>query len=540
MINKGGQPINDEQIDLESWSASFADAPDQDYAEWMHASEDEADTGVTPGEVDEWIRMQEEASAAPMPSIGAMLIAAKEKLTKKPTNLHGYLAGHPLGEFFNQVSQSNQIPPDSVTVIGLASLSAACCMTYKVKAPWGEYLPTGLYAAAEQPPSTRKSGTIRMFTNPIRAALKHVNAGRTAARQDKEMQLADTAKEAAQDRMRIKKEMAQLPKPIIGFISDATPEAIDAKVLIPNGGFFNLSSSEQTAVDTAFGLSYGDKSKTPNMAFLLEGYDGGHITGLRAGRDSFDGQVYGSCAFFAQPGVIDKILQKSGGSGMVERFMMVSEDSWLGFRDFDAPAPDSNNYVRMISNLMQFVPARGGFEYLNELEFNVEGAQMINGYARAIEPSLGENGRFSANEMRGFAGKATTMATKIAAVLHLVSHYSTHSERTSRIIHPAWVAMGISLTDALMENYFSMLTKKGAIGQDAEEAEVLDFLTNDKRGMPQFLAQTKRTLRMRKVFSGNQKRVTEVIDKLVEAGILMLTGEGKTRKLALNPRHGSK
>jgi len=150
---------------------------------------------------------------------------------------------HPLATYARDVADSIQISRDSTFMIGLGLTSAAVGSTYCVKTPWDADLPLGLYVTAEQPPGAGKSGVMAAFQKPFRSALRRMNDARNNALDALEAQI-DAADDPAL-KGALQEQMQGQAKPVRGWISNATPEALEKDAISPNDGFFMLASDER-------------------------------------------------------------------------------------------------------------------------------------------------------------------------------------------------------------------------------------------------------------------------------------------------------
>ena len=90
---------------------------------------------------------------------------------------------------------------------------------------------------------------------------------------------------------------------------------------------------------------------------------------VRATRRGFDGEVHGSIVCFAQPGSIESIMLASGGTGLAERFLWLSDDHNLGKRDHLKPwiKPDAEQFTRMCEETIKLMPLAPSLDRLTPL-----------------------------------------------------------------------------------------------------------------------------------------------------------------------------
>jgi hypothetical protein len=200
---------------------------------------------------------------------------------------------HLLKRLAQSVSAATHIPASSVFLLGLGVFSSVATRNYSVKYRNFGAIPVGLYTVIESPSGVGKTQATRIFQQPFYAAHKVANS--------------------------------QLPPDTVAralFTSNSTPEALENS-LIGTKGFFSCVSSEQGLFNSLFGLSYGE-GKQSNNDLVLNGFDAGHMNSMRITRQGYNGIVAGGVTLFAQCGSVEKVLNASNGTGLSERFLMLS------------------------------------------------------------------------------------------------------------------------------------------------------------------------------------------------------------------------
>lgn len=424
---------------------------------------------------------------------------------------------HPLANYAREVADAIQISRDSTFMIGLGLTSAVVGSAYCVKTPWDADLPLGLYVTAEQPPAAGKSGVMSAFQKPFRSAVRQMNDERNNALDALEAQI-----EAADDpaiKGELVEQLSHKPQPLRAWISNATPEALEKDAISPNSGLFMLASDERGLLNSVFGLSYG-KGAAVNMDAALKGFDGGSYVSVRATRRGFDGEVHGSIVCFAQPGSIESIMQASGGTGLAERFLWLSDDHNLGKRNHLKPwsKPNADGYSRLCSEIIKLMPSRFAIDKLVPLGLPAPLVEQLRGVKQAIEADLADGGKFGNDAVRGAAGKFDMQVMKIASILH-VSRHLCEGEPVPANVGAADFEIALKLCRELLERYRQALVAKRLIGFGAEADAVIDYLERFPSGKDLELA--KNSLRSKAIFKGRgSKQITAAIDSLVAAGVL--------------------
>ncbi|HAU4893604.1 TPA: DUF3987 domain-containing protein [Aeromonas hydrophila] len=434
---------------------------------------------------------------------------------------------HPLAVYSREVADSIQISRDSTFMIGLGLTSAVVGVAYCVKTPWDAELPLGLYVTAEQPPAAGKSGVMSAFQKPFRRALRRMNGDRNNALDAMEAQI-----EATDDLVvkgELLEQLAHKPKPVMGWISNATPEALEKEAIAPNDGYFASASDERGLLNSAFGLTYG-KGSPVNMDAALKGFDGGSYVSVRATRKGFDGEVHGSIVCFAQPGSIESILQASGGTGLAERFLWLSDDHQLGKRNHlkARTKPNDAPFIRLCDEVVKLIPERPSLESLTPLSIPVILMDQLRQAKQQIENELGDEGRFGNDAVRGAAGKFDMQVMKIASILH-VSRHLCEGRPVPPNIGIDDFEIALKLCHELLERYRQVLVNKRIIGFGAEADAVIEYLEKFPNGKD--FEQAKNSLRSKAAFKGKStKQINAVIQKLSAANIVTVEAGSNGRK----------
>lgn len=469
------------------------------------------------------------------PDLADILASVAAEITEEPesapVSLLEMAGDHPLATYARQVADSIQISRDSTFMIGLGLTSAVVGSTHSVKTPWDADLPLGLYVTAEQPPAAGKSGVMAAFQKPFRSALRSMNDARNNALDALEAQI-DAADDPAL-KGALEEQMQGQAKPVRGWISNATPEALEKDAISPNDGFFMLASDERGLLNSVFGLSYG-KGAPANMDAALKGFDGGAYVSVRATRRGFDGEVHGSIVCFAQPGSIESIMLASGGTGLAERFLWLSDDHNLGKRDHLKPwiKPDAEQFTRMCEETIKLMPLAPSLDRLTPLAIPAALLGDLRKAKQEIEKELGDSGQFGNDAVRGAAGKFDMQVMKVASILH-VSRNLMQGIAVPPNIGAADFRIALTICRELLNRYRLALISKRIIGFGAEADAVISYLERFPQGKD--MEQAKNSLRSKAAFKGRgTKQIGATIEKLIALGIAMVeTGMTKRKTIRL-------
>lgn len=443
---------------------------------------------------------------------------AAEPAPPAVTPLLDIAGDHPLANYAREVAEAIQISRDSTFMIGLGLVSAIIGTSFCIKTPWGDDLPLGLYVTAEQPPAAGKSGVMRYFQRPFREAVRKMNEDRNNA-----IDAIGAQIEAAEDpevKATLQEQRANMPRPLRGWITNTTPEALEKEAIDPNNGLFMLASDERGLLNSVFGLSYG-KGSAVNMDAALKGFDGGTYVSVRATRRGFDGEVHGSIVCFAQPGSIESIMEASGGTGLAERFLWLSDRHNLGTRNHLAPRvkPDTSGYARLCSEIVGHMPGRFSIDRLTVLGLPAASLDELKRAKQDLEIELSDDGRFGNDAVRGAAGKLDLQVLKVAGVLHVARHLMSGDKVPPNIGRKDF-DMALRICRELLERYLQALMQKRIVGLGAEADAVVEYLEKFPGGKD--LALAKNSLRSKAAFKGaSTKRIDDIINTLRTKGVVL-------------------
>ena len=212
---------------------------------------------------------------------------------------------------------------------------------------------------------------------------------------------------------------------------------------------------------------------------VLNGFDAGTINSIRAKREGYSGDVVGAIACFAQPGSTEIILKASNGTGLSERFVMLSEPHNLGKRDHTKQIQQDDNLLadyQKICELMESVISEPlEFSNLNNLTISPDCFNKINQYRNKIEPYLTDGGKFSHVSLRGAASKIDMQIMKIAANMHLMDY------DFNNVIPERQVTAAIDIANELLDAKLKLCMDKGILGVKAEFTAILSLFENNPK-----------------------------------------------------------
>lgn len=413
------------------------------------------------------------------------------------------------------VANATDLPPSTVFLNGLGLFSSIACRQWRVNYQYSGSIPIGLYVVTEQPPGTGKTRSLKIYQQPFET-IHFENL-----REIKKVLLTMTEKS--------EKELQSNQLKIQSFVTNPTPEALEES-LNYSEGFFSAVSSEQGLFNALLGLSYGDSKKANNNDLLLNGFDGGYINSIRVNRDGYRGLVAGGVVLFAQHGSVEKVLSASNGTGLSERFLMLSERHNLGRRDFNKPRHIDddcvNEYAAICKKMTGYIFVEPkNLRDLQELTINRDGWRLINNFRNKIEPHLIDGGKYSHISLRGAAGKVDMQIMKIAANLQLLDGVEPDYELNAYIIDNSFIQTAIAIIDDLLEAHLLMLKDKGLIGTKAEYSAILSIFEKDNRAKTfEQIRKSRITVEPFKSHTGNKSELVKTtLREMVSDGILSVS-----------------
>jgi hypothetical protein len=420
---------------------------------------------------------------------------------------------HVIKRLSMQLARETYLPVNTVFLTGLAVFSAMASRKYAVQYPNGNTLPLGLYVIAEQPSGTSKTRCLNTFERPFKEIRKRLCNKALKEFKDYLNGLEDGKATTPDQKSKLKELETEWVRLKAGlFVTNGTAEALEP-VTTKNHGFFSAVSSEQGLFNSLLGKSYKAEGSSNNNDMLLNGFDGADVNNVRVNRDAYCGDVVGAVCCFAQAGSIESVLKESNGTGLAERFLMLSEPHSLGKRDHTRVIESDPllmiSYQNVCSNMESILATPLLPEDLSNLFISPTGFQLINQYRNKIEPYLADGGRYSHISLRGAASKIDMQIMKIAANLHIADSSFEPNIPDKHVIS------AIAIAGELIEANLKLCQDKGIMGVKAEFTSILALFENDQRPRNErSITQGKLKTKPFKEFTGNKSQL--IIDTLAE------------------------
>lgn len=415
-----------------------------------------------------------------------------------------------------------QLPESTVFLMGMAIFSSVATRNYFVAREHDKKaIPIGLYVVSEQPPATGKTWLQSEFQSPF----DDVDDEERKLHREELKQLNSIDKEQLSDDQKARLiELKQNPVPLL-FITNTTPEGLEMS-LHKTGGFFSLVSSEQSLFDSLFGLYQGDANKQNNNEVVLNGFDDGKSGTLRVGREAYSGRAAGGIALFAQNGSIEKLLNASNGTGLSERFLMLSEPHLLGKRKHvDAPYIDRTitaEYHELATGIARIALRQGN--KVGTLSISKKAHLEIKKYRDSIELYLADCGAYAVHQsLRGAAGKSDMQIMKVAANLHLLDGGAYEPE-----IADHHVVSATHIVNDLLIAALGLCHDKGLVGAKAEFTAILAYLSKKPIGAKmRDITNSLRATNPFKDTTGNKREAIRLaVEDMHKQNLLFVTCEG--------------
>lgn len=425
-----------------------------------------------------------------------------------------------IGKLACRAAYTLEMPLGSTLLILLAGASASVATSYATAFRSGTRVALGIYATAEQPPSTQKS---RVLSIGLEAHQKGLSAHNKAIFEHNS-NAADKGE--------------QLP---FSFrpLSDATSAAIDKELSNKDSGRFTIASAEQAAFQTLFPEN-GSYSNSNGL--LLNGWAGELVASGRAGRDSFTGLAWGTVILYAQKGSIQRVLNASQGQGLTERFMFASEPSYLGKRTFDkgyltdADREEFNLAVQScLKSYTDKVKAAGegakpetSLDCLHLITPCAEGYQLIEEKRKELEPFLGELMERGEQTYLGWLGKFETHTLKIAGVLHVFDCLGEGAKEALPTIPLHRVQTALELVLNVGAHIRRIIQDSGEAGKSAEAETLLSLVSEGKGRLKKSAVPMKAKNRapFKQLGSKAYSMAKQSLDELINLGLLEVDSEG--------------
>ena len=423
-------------------------------------------------------------------------------------------------QMINTLAAAIQLPSSTAFLMGTTIFSSVATRCYRVAYPYGGDIPIGLYFVAEQPPATAKTWLQTEFQRTFDKVDDQLREDRRQRIQSLKDELENT--DDKDEARKLKQELKELE--MLGdfplFITNTTPEALEV-MLRQTQGAFSLVSSEQSLIDSLFGLINTNSTNQNNNEVVLNGFDSGKSGTLRISRNTYSGRAYGSVGLFAQHGSIEKVLNASNGTGLSERFLMLCERHLLGRRNHvNAPIIDRTITAQydVIANEIA-IRALDAKPTIETLTISKQGHLEINKYRDAIEGHLADGGAYAVHQsLRGTAGKINMQIMKLAANLHLLDGGIGTSE-----IADKHVTAAIFIVDDVLKAMLSLCHDKEIVGEKAEYGAIISYLSKRPTGrasINQIVNSLKNTKPFKDRTSNRNVAIKDAVEEMVNGQLL--------------------
>ena len=388
-----------------------------------------------------------------------------------------------LSRFTIAITDVVQFPPSTAYLHGLGVISAALNKGFRIQYHHGT-IPLNLYVITAQRPSTGKSGINQFFFTAVQKAYAKESERTAPLRNKLERELAtnekDMAKETEQGNIDnylqkivdCKTALAKVPLWRCN-LSDATVEAAEG-IAGAQGGLFNVISAEANAISVITGGVYTDAKAKKNLGLLLSAWDGEHVSTARIGREGIDCHVRASIAVLSQSDAVDTILAAGAtGTGITERFLLLSEPTMLGTRG--DPVYDKVAFPKILAEYDALINNIIAEEDI-VIDFSRDAEKFLRMKKRDIEPKMADDGEYSNDLVGGFMGKADKHIRKIAAVLHCIENWREGGAR-SKEVQIQMVMRATAQFMELAERFLHAVDSHGYSGETSEVEKLISYFT---------------------------------------------------------------
>lgn len=439
------------------------------------------------------------------------------------------LKGTVIGDAAVELSKNRLFPVETTTLMALSIASYACSIGFSVQYEDGDKLPIGMYAIAEQPSGAGKSGTLKKLDRGFREAIMEENIRREKIRK----QIMRSKSDKAGDLEEFEEQELLDNHNITPPVTNTTPEALD-KELVRQFGWFCVTSTEQGLLDTLVGGKYSEGKGSFDL--MLKGFNAEDHNEMRVTRQGFNGLPHGGAMCISQDGSVSTVLESSGSTGLIERFLILIEETNKGRRDRrNARNPKWGN-VNHFNNQCKQIASDGLrdskrllFSNLKPIKLSSEAWDLLYGLQDDVEPDLGPGGRYHAHIFSSMWSKLDIQVMKVAATLWLMEGKSHQQE-----IDVDTVKVAATVVIAIFKGVVKVCEMKGIVGKSAEEEAVEEYMSKNGR-MGKSEREILNAIRHKKIFAqyGNQctNMAKEALNALIEKGILQLVVTGKVTKI---------
>lgn len=388
----------------------------------------------------------------------------------------------PLGGYITALARETKMPVNTVfdTALSIISMVFTRSHTISYEGDTG-ILPIVLNLIAEQPPGTSKSRLLKALQSGVFNECKQER--KRIIKELESLEKSDQTEETETAIHSLKRRRAGL----FSFITDTTPEALDASLGDTNG-CFALASAEQAVLNTLLGLSYGN-GNAANIDLMLKGFNGEWHKSMRKSRDTFEGVVVGGFSCLAQVEVIVNALKKSGSTGLIERCMLRSEPSLIGQRDhlkkqlMDRETRTNFNSAISFLTELSFNHQTTEFEDLPTFRLTDKAWYKINVRRNELEKTIAGGGENSATLLQGAISKIDMFIVKIGAVLHGMDSLLRGNDFVPPIIEDKFIDQAIQIRDAQLAHMKGLIKNSSIVALSDRENKILDMIKSSSTGV---------------------------------------------------------
>lgn len=400
-------------------------------------------------------------------------------------------------EYCVAVSESLQVPLDSVVMLGLAvaSASLAKCIDVEVQPDWKE--PVNLYVAVAMESGERKSALVRRMVAPLiefeereneylaplieqnQAELAMVDAelkqkvglAARAKNQRERQEAKDRVQELVETRRAI-----EILLPLQLTADDATPEAI-GQLLSQQGGRIALISPEGDVFDL-MGGRYSDGAG--HLGVYLKGHAGDDHRLNRVGRPSeYVKSPAITVGVAVQPDVLRGLAENKGfrGRGLLARFSFCLPKSRVGRRKL-TPRPVSpevaSDYARLIGSALRIGKDRAENDSATPFLVTVapEALEELNTFRSWVETELRPGGEL--HTLSDWGSKLPGAVCRIAGVFHGLIH--SGGDPSAQSIDTETMLCAIAIGEYLVAHAKAAFSEMGTNPATSLARRIVDWL----------------------------------------------------------------
>lgn len=412
----------------------------------------------------------------------------------------------------------------------------------------GKKAPISLYVVAEKPSGGGKSAVMDFLQEPFislveeeikeikdiiyieKEKLKHHLNNEINAIEIKDRRRFKIQKKQIEDKIEFLEQEKQkcnfaLPK------TNTTPEALEDSLNYTNG-FFIAVSDEQSLLDSLVA-----SKKNQSNEVLLKGRNAERVQVLRQSRSGYNGIVTGSFVCFSQVNTIRKIIDASGGTGLFERFLVISEPPFPS-KDHTLEIHHDQNLFEDYKDKFLFIKdlIRNPLEYdeLTTLTISEEGWMKINEFNNYLEQDFIPNKSLNNSTIQTMAKKSNLQIMSIASNLYLLSEeFIWRDIMKKNIIPDRYVLIAICMFENLLHSALNYFQRNNFIGNKEEVKSIINYFI-DKEGsfVAKKISNIIHSLESRKNLNGKRNLIRSTLNMLLDNHILLQFSDGT---YVLNP-----